>query len=339
MAILDGRKSQVLRAVVEDYVRSAEPVGSRTIARRYAIGFSPATIRNDMADLGELGYLDQPHTSAGRVPSDKGYRYYVDQLMRRRAVAARELDDVRQRYRAGARSVEWLLQQTVTLLAEATAYAAVGVGPERAAERLRSLEALGIGDGETLLILVTSSGMVHHRLLENPDGVRFDDVRETVAILEERLTGLTVSELGREALDDIFRAFRQRRRLLDEVVDMVVASLLREASEEAVLVAGASNIMGQPEFQEVTRLRALLGFLERPDAVRELLLPQAEGIEVHIGAEIPLPSAADLSLVMAGLRRQGGTLLRFGLIGPRRMDYERAVSLVEAVAQELEGLL
>lgn len=339
MPILDGRKSQVLRAVVEDYVRSAEPVGSRTIARHYAIGYSPATIRNDMADLGELGYLDQPHTSAGRVPSDKGYRYYVDQLMLRRAVAERDLDNFRQRYRAGARSVEWLLQQTVTLLAEATAYAAIGVGPERAAERLRSLEALQIGAGETLLILVTSSGMVHHRLLENPDGVRFGDVRETVAILEERLTGLAVSELGKETLDDICRAFRQRRRLLDEVVDMVVASLLHEASEEAVLVAGASNVMSQPEFQEVSRLRSLLGFLERPAAVRELLLSQAEGIEVHIGAEIPLPSAGDLSLVMAGLRRQGGTVIRFGLIGPRRMDYERAVSLVEAVAQELEGLL
>lgn len=339
MTPLDERKCQVLRAVVEDYVRSAEPVGSRTIAKKYGIGYSPATIRNDMADLKELGYLDQPHTSAGRVPSDKGYRFYVDRLMEPPSLSLEEAMRIRQLYTKGVRSVEWLIQQTVKLLSDATIYAAVAMGPEAGIQRLRSLKVLPMGTNEALMILITDQDVVHHRILEIPQSTSFEEVRATVALLEGRLRGIAVTELGNRALEDLFRTFASRRQILDQVVDLVMDSLVVAVDEEQVTVSGASKVMAQPEYHDIERLRGLLSFLERPQAVREVLLEHEGGMGIVIGGEHRVAGASDMSLVMAGLKRQGGVFIRFGVLGPKRMDYGRVVSLVEAVAGELDAVL
>lgn len=339
MAPLDQRKCQVLRFVVEDYVRSAEPVGSRTIARRYALGYSPATIRNDMADLKELGYLDQPHTSAGRVPSDKGYRFYVDRLMARENLSLDEIWRLHEAYRRGVRSVEWLLRETVRLLSEATRYAVVAMGPDPGQERLRSLKVLPVGEDEALLVLVTDTDLVHHGLLEIPEDTDFEEVQAMVGLLEERLSGVSVAELEGPMLRDFYRSFASRRTLLDQVFDLVTESFRSTQPDGQVVVGGTSKVLSQPEYQDVGRLRSFLAFLEEPQGLRELLLEQNDGMGVVIGTEHRVSGASDLALVTAGIRRAEGVGLRFGVLGPKRMDYGRVIALVEAIAVELDDLL
>lgn len=339
MASLDERKRLVLRAVVEDYVRSAEPVGSRTIARKYGIGFSAATIRNEMADLEELGYLAQPHTSAGRIPSDKGYRFYVDSLMDPHPLTGDEASAVRGRYRRGVTNVEWLLQETVKLLSDATVYAALAIGPEPGIQRVKSLDTVAVGEDKALLVLVSDKDMVHHKILEIPPSMAFEEVQEVVRVLGRRLMGLSVEELGKGVLEEISRGFSNRKVLLDQVFDLLMETVTAQGQEDFVQVSGASKIMTQPEFHDVDKLHSLLNFLERPQTVRELLLEYDGTVGAVIGGEHRVAGAEEMSLVVAGLERHGGRVLRFGVVGPKRMDYGRVFALVEAVAQELDALL
>jgi len=338
MASLDQRKGQILRFVVEDYVHFAEPVGSRTIARRYIVGYSPATIRNDMADLGELGYLHQPHTSAGRIPSDKGYRYYVDRLMAKETLSREEVRHLREIYRRGVRSVEWLVHETVRLLTDVTLYAVVAMGPDPGQQRLKGLKVVQVGEDEALLVLVTDRDLVHHRLLEMPSHTNFDEIQATVGLLEERLAGVSIAEMEKTTIDDLYRTFNSRRHLLEQVLDVMAESLDARSKEEGVVVGGMAKMLSQPEYRDVGRFRALLDVLERPEAVRELLLEQDKDLGVVIGQEHRVMGASELALVSFGVRRDEGLGLRFGIIGPKRMDYSRVVSLVEVIQEELEGL-
>jgi len=329
---VDQRKRAVLQAIVDDYVRTAEPVGSRTVAQRYNLGVSPATIRNEMADLEDMGYLEQPHTSAGRVPSDKGYRYYVDTLVGEAEAGALDAEAVRQVLAFKAQRIEGVVRQATHLLAETSDFLALASQPAGPEERLAALQVVPLPDGGAVLLLVAEDGRVRSKTLRFAHPPSPNDLERIGRAFSDRLRGTPVRDLGDGLCRSIAAELGQFRDLVGEVRDLLGE---REPDGERFLLDGATNLLKQPEFHDVASAKRVLQALEREQLVEEMLgVPESRlpGLEVAIGREMQLAEMAECSLVTAVYASPGGVLGRIGVLGPRRMDYGRVMGLVEAIA-------
>lgn len=335
---MDERKRRVLQAIVDDYIHTAEPVGSRTVARKYNLGVSPATIRNEMADLEDMGYLEQPHTSAGRVPSDKGYRYYVDTLVGEQERASLDAEAVRQVLAFKAERMEGVVRQAAHLLAETTNFLALASQPEGPEERLAALQVVPVRGEQAVIILVADDGRVRTKLVEFAHAPSAHDLERIGRAISDRLAGIPLRQLGQGSL----RAIATEIGQFGEILDQVKALLGREADAERLLVGGATNLLQQPEFREVAKAKAVLQALEGEALLEEMLgvPPQRlPGVEVAIGREMQIQEMADCSLVTAVYAAPGGILGRIGVLGPRRMDYARVMRVVENVAGAVTSAL
>ncbi len=331
--MVDDRKSRVLAAVIDQYLESAEPVGSRTLARRKAFGLSAATLRNELADLEEWGYLDKPHTSAGRVPSDKGYRYYVDRLLVRRTLTAQEADRIRAAYRAHVREATWFLHQTARLLSGVTGYPAVVITPPPPVARLLSLQLLPMGEGGAALLAETDTGLVARRVLSIPADVAPADLARMTAVLSRELAGMPLTDVADVHLVNLERALGRHAALVEELLSLLPGGDTEQAP--LATVEGFDTLFGFPEFHEVERIRAVWALLTRDTFVGRLLAGLGdEALAVRIGEELAEAAGRDLSLVGATLRSGGHVLGHVAVIGPRRMDYGHVLAAVEQVAAE-----
>lgn len=330
--VVDERKRRVLQAIVDDYIHTAEPVGSRTVARKYNLGVSPATIRNEMADLEDMGYLEQPHTSAGRVPSDKGYRFYVDTLTALVERNTLDAEAVRQVLAVKAQRIEGVVRQAAHLLAETTDFLALASQPAGGEERLAALQVVPVRGAQAVVILVADDGRVRTKLVEFAHAPSPRDLERIGHALSDRLAGTPLKELARGLLPAIAVELGQ----FCDVVDQVKALLGDgEDATERLVVGGATNLLKQPEFREVAKAKAVLQALEGEQLLEEMLgLPASNlpGVEVAIGREMQIEQMADCSLVTAVYAAPGGVLGRIGVLGPRRMDYGRVMRVVEGVA-------
>ncbi len=331
--MVDDRKSRVLAAVINQYLESAEPVGSRTLARRNGFGLSAATLRNELADLEEWGYLDKPHTSAGRVPSDKGYRYYVDRLLVRRTLPAQEGVRIRAAYRAQVREATWFLQQTARLLSSLTGYPAVVVMPAPRMPRLLSLQLLPLGEGGAALLAETDTGLVAHRILSIPADLAPADLAHMTSVLSRELAGRPLAEVADVHLAYLERALGRHAALVEELLSLLPGG--DTDREPLATVEGFDTLFGLPEFHEVARIRAVWELLTRDTFVGRLLAGLGdEPMAVRIGRELADMADHDLSLVSATLRSGGQVLGHVAVVGPRRMDYGHVLAAVEQVATE-----
>ncbi len=338
MAGLDDRKRQVLRAIVDDYIHTAEPVGSRTVARKYNLGVSPATIRNEMADLEFMGYLEQPHTSAGRIPSDKGYRFYVDTLVGSQADPDLDQEGVRQVLAFKAQRMEGVVRQAAHLLGEATEFLGVASQPAGTEESIVALQVVPLRGPEAVIVLVADTGSVRTKMIQFPHTPSARDVEAIGQALSQRLRGMRLGELGSSGRE-IARELGQFGVVLDQVLQLLGE---RSSGGERLLVDGTTNLLQQPEFQDVAKAKRVLHALEREELLAEMLgdVPRGgQGLEVAIGREMQLEEMADCSLVTAVYAAPGGVLGRVGVLGPRRMDYRRVMRLVEGVAQAVTNAL
>ncbi|REJ38305.1 MAG: heat-inducible transcription repressor HrcA [Bacillota bacterium] len=336
---MDARKRQVLRAIVQDYVITAEPVGSRTVARRYGLGVSPATIRNEMADLEELGYLEQPHTSAGRIPSTKGYRFYVDELMDLEPPTAAEMERIRRLFAQQIREVDAVLRQAARILSEATDCLAVIQGPMFSQSIFRALQMILLRPGRALMVLVTDEGLVSHRLVEVPPETRAEDLERIAAVLTDRLAGMPIERVSRRAIGDLQVELAGYRALLDATLERL---LTPDVDDERVLVDGTTNLFRQPEFREIERAHAVIRLLGEQQLVRDLLngLDTGSGrVRVVIGEENPLAQMQEFSVVSATYTLDGREIGRLAVVGPTRMNYPRVVSMVDLVTQMVSDVL
>ena len=336
---MDERKRQVLRAIVDDYVHTAEPVGSRTVARKYNLGVSPATIRNEMADLEDMGYLEQPHSSAGRVPSDKGYRYYVDTLVSEQDRAVVDAEAVRQVLTVKAHRMGDVVRQAAHLLAEATNCLSVvsqGAGGD---ERLAALQVVPLRGAQAVVIVVGDDGRVRTRLMEFAHTPAPRDLERIGQALSDRLAGTPLRQLR----DASFRALAAELGQFGDVL-AEVRELLGAADDpgERLVVGGTTNLLKQPEFREMAKAKAVLQALEGDELLREMLGTPEQVVsvaEVAIGREMQIAEMADCSLVTAVYAVPGGVVGRIGVLGPRRMDYGRVMRLVESVAGAVTAVL
>ncbi|MEW6082573.1 MAG: heat-inducible transcriptional repressor HrcA [Bacillota bacterium] len=335
---LDERKRKVLQALVEDYVATAAPVGSRTLARKYGLGVSPATIRNEMADLEEMGYLEQPHTSAGRIPTDLGYRFYVDSLMRIRGLDPYEIRRLCGVYERKFRQVEKVLQETVKALCDTTDYLALVLGPYIGRTSLRHVFLCPMGPGIAMLVLATDVGFVENRFLEVPEETTGEDLAYVARVLQTRLEGMDIARISSTAVVEIQSELSQYRTLLEHCLDMIRAAL-EPLEENRVWIGSTSKMMSLPEFRDVDRIRAIMRIIEQQELVMALMLNTGLGIKVSIGDENPVQEMRDCSLVTATYQVAGQVAGSVGLLGPKRMDYARAVAVVDVVEKALSEAL
>lgn len=336
---LDERGAQVLRNVVEDYIETAEPVGSRTISKKMGQNLSPATIRNIMADLEEMGYLVQPHTSAGRVPTGAGFRYYVDYLLELRKLGRPERDRLQRTAGDAAFSSEELVRQVSRLVSSLSRQACVVVFSRLSSQPLRSLNLLRAGTDRLLLVAVTRSGLVEHRLIEGESVLSGDDIRAINNYLSELAEGLSLQQVRVKILQEMKKEKARYDRLMQRALQLS-ARALDEGTPAEVYVEGRANILEQPEFAEdVQKLKRILRAFEEKSVIVRLLDRALEGgaIQVSIGSENPVEGLPDISVVASGYRQGDSTVGSIGLIGPVRMDYSRIIPLVEYSARLLSS--
>ncbi len=335
--MLDERKIKILAAVINDYIATAEPIGSRTIARKYRIGISPATIRNEMADLEELGYLSQPHTSAGRVPSHKGYRFYVDFLMPVKRLDERDHTLIHRIFNRRINELEQLVKEAARVISKLTSYTTITMGPQLETSRLKHIHVNRIDENRGLLLMVTNYGTVGHHIIDIPQNINDSDLLRISNILNSNLAGKTLSEITNDIMDAIKDEMIEYDEILNILLEILLENLGDSQDNTPVISTGSSKMLDYPEFQDVEKAKNFFSLLEQHELIIKALKSSSKpnAITVTIGNENPLTELQDLSIVTSSIFIDGKDLGVFGIMGPTRMEYSRVISILEQVTDYL----
>jgi len=334
--VLDDRKLAVLRAIVEDFVSTNEPVGSRALVDRHNLDVSPATIRNDMAVLEEQGYIVQPHTSAGRIPTEQGYRLFVDRLSGVKPLSAAERRAI-ETFLAGAYDLDDVVMRTVRLLAQLTRQVAVVQYPSLTKSTVRHIELVPLADSRLLLVLITDTGRVEQRTVELPAQIGEDSITQLRAVLNACLDGRKLADIPAIVAELPERVSVVERSNAAAVFSVIVETLV-ERHDERVVVGGAANLT-QADFSR--GLREVLEALEEQVVLMHLLGESGDqaAVTVRIGSENEVQGLRSASLVATGYGAGDQALARLGVLGPTRMDYPTAMGAVRAVARYVGQIL
>lgn len=339
MAGINERKQKILHAVVTDYIQTAEPVGSRTISRRYHTDLSAATIRNEMADLEELGFLTQPHTSAGRIPSQLGYRFYVDALMDLTNLSEGEENALAAfcTQLRKMREIDQIIQHTAKVLSVLTRYTSLVLGPQLRRSAFKQMRLIPLNDERALVVLLTDTGYIKNKTIALPKALSSEELARVIAYLNEQLSGQTIAALSAARLRKLRSDLYARMDLLDQIL-----FLLEDCStdsESRVILGGTSNILNQPEFKDMEKLRHLLTLFEQGERMTLLLETSVDGVSIRIGTENILAEMSDCSLVTATYHIQNKPVGAIGVLGPTRMDYAKVITIIENMAVRLNQTL
>jgi heat-inducible transcriptional repressor len=336
--MLSERQRLILTAIVDDYIRSAEPVGSRSISKRGDVTFSPATIRNEMADLEELGLLEQPHTSAGRVPSNKGYRYYVDHLVTPGGVGEQDVLKIRTFFAEKMNHWEDVIGHASTILSQLTNYTSIVLGPEMFSTSLKHFQLLPLNETSAVAIIVTNTGHVEHRTVTIPEGIEMDDLDKIVRLLNDKLNGVPFfrvkSVLYSEIASELGRYVDRCQQIL-----AVLEQSLGDSHDPRVHLTGAANMLIQPEFKDVDKAKHILDVLEETALLSQLFTSAPGGIQIRIGTENAMAAINECSLITATYSIDGQSLGTIGILGPTRMEYGKVISLLDYLSKDIAVLL
>jgi heat-inducible transcriptional repressor len=338
---IDQRKAAVLTAIVRDYVRDGEPVGSKRVTEETSLGVSAATVRADMAALEEAGYITQPHTSAGRVPTDRGYRFFVNALTGAAAPTPEQLDAI-QGLLLGSNDLEDLLKRTSSVLSRLTRFAALVVAPRLDRSRLRHIELVHLGPHSVLAVLIADTGRVEKRMLDLDRTVAEHDVQRARHAVNEAAGGLQLSQAPDVIAGVAAGAPDELRALVESVAEAVRHGLgVGDLATEQVFVGGSANIAGPGYFERLEQVQQVYETIEEQVVVLRMLRETlADGDPaIRIGTELPLVELAACSIVAASYETRGGSAGSLGVLGPMRMDYPKTLAAVQAVASSLEKAL
>lgn len=336
---LDDRKVTILKAIIKTYLETGEPVGSRTISKYTDLKLSSATIRNEMSDLEEMGYILQPHTSAGRIPSDQGYRFYVDQIMQEKE---QEVTEVKELMIQRVDRVELVLKKLAQILATNTNYAAMISGPQYHRNKLKFIQ-LSQMDAEKLLVVVVVEGnLIKNTMVNIEETMSQEELLNLNILLNNALNGLTIEEINLGIISQLKEQAGSHSRVVDLVLNEVAAAFGKDSDELQIYTSGATNIFKYPELSDGTRASQLLSTLEQKEKLQELIedVNDAEGntgIQVYIGDETPLQTMKDCSVVTAHYELGEGIHGTIGVIGPKRMDYEKVLSTMKHLMKQLDA--
>ncbi|MFZ5965583.1 MAG: heat-inducible transcriptional repressor HrcA [Bacillota bacterium] len=334
---LGDRKLKILQAIIRDFISTAEPVGSRTIAKKYNLGISSATIRNEMADLEELGYLEQPHTSAGRVPSDKGYRLYVDNLMTLKVLEQMQIKQIKESVLNKIGEIERSISQTSKILSQMTKLTSMVLSPQFKQSKFKHVQLVPIDDHNTLVVIVSESGIVKNAVLNHYEKYTFDELNKISKLLNITLKGLTIGDMNRNVVNDMKNEMVMFSTMIDSIIPILFSSL-EEMEDAHLYMDGITNIFSLPEYSDINKARDFMSLLEQKDFLTNLLLNSQDGVGITIGKENKYQGMQECSLITATYRLNGRVVGKIGVIGPTRMDYDRIVSIVDVMTKNLTDL-
>ncbi len=336
------RKKKILKAIIQEHILTAEPVGSRTLAKNYDFGVSSATIRNEMADLEDMGYLEQPHTSAGRIPSDKGYRFYVDVLMDQKKVISTNLQHSLEKLYQEEQGVKDIISATVKMVSNLTHYTAMVSEPQLEKSKIRKVQLLQVSSKSLMIILITDTGMVNNKIINLDKDLTTKQIRYINNFMVNKLQGMNLHDLDQKFLQDLERELQNRIDISRQLIDIINNELeiLVEPADLQIYLGGTSYILDQPEFNDLETLKQVLNILDTEDTLRRLLgSVSEEGIEVKIGHENQLEEIQNCSLVFATYSLNSKAVGKIGVIGPTRMKYPQVISTVDFVADMLGEII
>lgn len=336
---LDDRKWKIFNAIIKTYLETGEPVGSRTISKYADLNLSSATIRNEMADLEEMGLIIQPHTSAGRIPSDQGYRLYVDSLMEKQE---QEVNEMKEMFIQKQDRMESILKQVVKVLANNTNYATLISSPRYQRTKLKFIQLSVISHDQLLAVIVTEGNIVKNKMLHFEHGLDNEMVLKLNILLNSSLNGLTVEEINL----GLIARLKDQAGIHSDVVNGVldaVAEAIQADEEYEVYTSGATNIFKYPELSDSSRASELINAFEEKQELVNLINEtmsdeNSTGIQVYIGNEAPIETMRDCSVVTATYELGEGIQGRIGIIGPKRMDYEKVMDSLKTLKVQLDTI-
>lgn len=337
--MLTERQLKILRVLIDDYILHAEPVGSRTISKRGSINYSPATIRNDLADLEEMGYLEKTHSSSGRIPSEKGYRFYVDHLLSPFVFDHNELENIKSLFTEKFYEFEKVIQESAIILSELTNYTSIILGPEMIETKLKHLQIIPISDTIAVAIIVTDTGQVENRTISIPDDLDLSELEKVINILNERLKGVPIVQLRHKVFKEIESVLKAYIHNYGQVMNMLSTLFSNDKRAEKVYYGGKNNILAQPEFRDLEKVRLLLDTIEEEELIYQILRTGTDGIEVKIGQENDLQVLKNCSLITATYSIVGQHVGSIAIVGPTRMEYKRVIGLLDFISKDLTKAL
>ena len=343
---LDERKLKILQAIIRNYLETGEPVGSRTISKYTDLNLSSATIRNEMADLEELGYIVQPHTSAGRIPSDKGYRLYVDQMLAEKEEkldhAAQEVKEMHQMLLEKEDKMESILKQMAKMLAVNTNYATLVTAPQVKGNKIKFLQLSRVDVGQLLATIVVEGNVIKNNMIHVEKSLDDETLLKLNILLNTNLNGLPIEDINLAMITKLKQQAGIYDGIIAEVMD-AVAAVIRENDDIEIYTSGANNIFKYPELSDNQRASELINTLEEKQMLTELVQDSMAdenntGIQVYIGNETPVQTMKDCSVVTATYELEEGVKGTIGIIGPRRMDYDKVISTLTTLKCQLDTI-
>ncbi len=337
---LDDRKRMILQAIVEDYINTAEPVGSRSISKKTDLNLSAATIRNEMGDLEEMGLLVQPHTSAGRVPSTGGYRMYVDSLMEKYEMTAAEIDEMKKAATKKTLELEKIVRDVAAAFSGITGLPVIGVLPGAEASVVKNIKVVKIDSDKAMLIVSDKSGIIKNKLLHLKTDISDAFADDLSKILNENLSGLTISEINLSNIMEVQSVIGKNFEILASVMEMVHEAVL-EIDKKQIFIDGLSNIFRFPEYGNVEKVKELFEVVEDKENLSKIIMEAAVSTQtkVLIGDEIPIEELKNNSVVLSPYRVSENITGILGVLGPARMDYPKIISALEFFTNQLSEAL
>ncbi len=338
---LDERKLKILQAIIRTYLETGEPVGSRTISKYSDLNLSSATIRNEMSDLEEMGYILQPHTSAGRIPSDKGYRLYVDTMLDDKA---QEVHDMKAELEEKAGKIDDLLKSVAKLLAVNTNYATMVSGPRYASKKVKFIQLTLVDDSSLLAVIVLDNNVVKNKMIHMEESMDQETVLRLNFIMNTTLNGLDVMDMNLAVIQKIKEQMGAHNSVIDSVLE-IIGNALTEDEDLEIYTSGATNILKYPELADKSNAAQILSAFEEKKDLNQWIEQDPvsqnddnHAIQVYIGGETQVESMKDCSLVTATYRIDDGVYGKVGIVGPKRMDYDKVVATLQSMMEQLDDI-
>ena len=332
---LTERKLKILQAIIADFVRTAEPVGSRTISRNYELGISPATIRNEMSDLEEMGYLTHPHTSSGRVPSEKAYRLYVNEMMGKKELTEAEKSAIASKLYENVTELDNLIERAAHVLSEITSLTAFALSPGKELDRLRYVNLIPVDDRTVVLMIVAESGKVSNTTVQLDRPVNDETLRILAKNMTYNYSGKTLSEALKI---DIIKNFREDAEAMAMFRNNIVPGFLKTLEDMLnvnLYMDGLTNIFSIPEYNDIEKAKSFFEILGRKEDIRKKLIERDDGMIITIGGENQDADLSDCSVITATYHVDGRLVGKLGVIGPTRMKYDEVTSVVEYLTDNI----
>lgn len=341
--ILNERKIKILEAIINDYIATAEPIGSRTIAKKYDLGISSATIRNEMSDLEELGFIIQPHTSSGRVPSDRGYRLYVDRLLHFRELTKQETDFLRSTVAENINHIEYLMRQTAKALTMLTNYTTVVSEPKSNEVKIKHVQVIPFDDTSVITVIVTDNKVVKNNVIKVEHAPEPDVLNQISNLINQTLKNFTLDKIvSKEAYSEFLNS------PYGKLIDDVFLSILKTANEEKdmqVYTSGVNNILDFPEFSDIDKAKSVFKALEEKDMLINILEGDKDkqsnfgNIKILIGNENSLEQLKDCSIIKTDYKYGDNSYGSIGIIGPTRMNYAQVIPVLNSIVKNINDVI